>query len=205
MSVLSSLLLLWRKKSKRVTRNKKIYCILHSLVCVWLQRFPVITTVGCVTRSHVSSFTTGPLLCCCNYFYRGHVALHYSEPVLHCHYCVSKIFPLLLLLKGELPVAEDWTICIEVCGTESSLAPHRYLDTAFSLNFEQNYQTWQNKMKVVCEYFFVYPGSSLLTGSDSLQLWSHVDRVKDEDEEGKQTEIIMKDSHSGWRCTWQSK
>lgn len=60
-------------------------------------------------------------------------------------------------------------------------------------------------MKVVCEYLFVHPGSSLLTGSDSLQLWSHVDRVKDEDEEGKQTEMIMKDSHSAWRCTWQSK
>lgn len=155
--------------------------------------------------SHVSSFTTGPLLCCCNYLCRGHGALHYLEPVLYCHYCLSKIFPLLLLLKGELPVAEDWTICIEVCGTESGLAPHRYLDTAFSLNFEQNYQTWQNKMKVVCEYLFVHPGSSLLTGSDSLQLWSHVDRVKDEDEEGKQTEMIMKDSHSAWRCTWQSK
>uniref|UniRef100_A0A3Q4BEA1 RAVE complex protein Rav1 C-terminal domain-containing protein n=1 Tax=Mola mola TaxID=94237 RepID=A0A3Q4BEA1_MOLML len=50
---------------------------------------------------------------------------------------------------------------------------------------------------------FVYPGSTLLTGSDSLQLWSN-DGVKDETEEEKQAEIITRDSHSVWRCTWQS-
>ncbi|XP_065805688.1 dmX-like protein 1 isoform X4 [Labrus bergylta] len=49
-------------------------------------------------------------------------------------------------------------------------------------------------------------GSTLLTGSTSLQLWSHVDGVKDEAEEGgKQTEMTMRDSQSAWRCIWQSK
>lgn len=49
------------------------------------------------------------------------------------------------------------------------------------------------------------PGSSLLTGADSLQLWSHVDSVKSEDVEKKPTDMIMKDTRSAWRCTWQSK
>lgn len=52
---------------------------------------------------------------------------------------------------------------------------------------------------------FVRPGCSLLTGSDSLQLWSHVNGVKDEAEERKQADMIKRDSHSAWRCTWQSK
>lgn len=53
---------------------------------------------------------------------------------------------------------------------------------------------------------FVYPGSTLLTGSNSLQLWSNVNGVKDEGEEqGKQAEMTIRDSHSPWRCIWQSK
>ncbi|KAM7391388.1 hypothetical protein PAMP_022082 [Pampus punctatissimus] len=49
-------------------------------------------------------------------------------------------------------------------------------------------------------------GSTLLTGSSSLQLWSNVDGVKHEAEEGgKQTEMTIKDSHSSWRCIWHSK
>lgn len=56
-------------------------------------------------------------------------------------------------------------------------------------------------------FVFVYPGTTLLTGSSSLQLWSNVNGVKDEDEEkGKQTEeMSIGDSHSAWRCIWQSK
>ncbi|XP_028268952.1 dmX-like protein 1 isoform X2 [Parambassis ranga] len=46
-------------------------------------------------------------------------------------------------------------------------------------------------------------GSTLLTGSSSLQLWSN-DGEKGE-EEGKQTEMNMRDSRSAWRCIWQSK
>ncbi|XP_049618495.1 dmX-like protein 1 isoform X2 [Syngnathus scovelli] len=41
-------------------------------------------------------------------------------------------------------------------------------------------------------------GSMLLTGSSSLQLWSHFDA-----EGGKQAQI--NDSHCAWRCIWQSK
>ncbi|AWP07358.1 putative dmX-like protein 1 [Scophthalmus maximus] len=49
-------------------------------------------------------------------------------------------------------------------------------------------------------------GSTLLTGSSCLQLWSHVDGVKYEAEErGKQSEMTMRDSHCAWRCIWQSK
>lgn len=54
--------------------------------------------------------------------------------------------------------------------------------------------------------FFLCPGSTLLTGSSSLQLWSNVDRVKDEAEErGQQAEMTIRDSGSAWRCIWQSK
>ncbi|KAG7237538.1 hypothetical protein INR49_032155 [Caranx melampygus] len=49
-------------------------------------------------------------------------------------------------------------------------------------------------------------GSTLLTGSNSLQLWSNVDGVKDEaEEQEKQAEMTIRDSHSPWRCIWQSK
>ncbi|KAK2837802.1 hypothetical protein Q5P01_015014 [Channa striata] len=49
-------------------------------------------------------------------------------------------------------------------------------------------------------------GSTLLTGSSSLQLWSNVDGVKDEVEEGrKQMHMTIRDSDSAWRCIWQSK
>ncbi|TDH12947.1 hypothetical protein EPR50_G00052370 [Perca flavescens] len=49
-------------------------------------------------------------------------------------------------------------------------------------------------------------GSTLLTGSSSLQLWSNVDGVKDEAGElEKQTEMTIRETHSAWSCIWQSK
>ncbi|XP_017267791.1 dmX-like protein 1 isoform X2 [Kryptolebias marmoratus] len=49
-------------------------------------------------------------------------------------------------------------------------------------------------------------GSTLLTGSCSLQLWSNADDGKDEaGERGKQTETPKQNTHSTWRCIWQSK
>ncbi|XP_061585398.1 dmX-like protein 1 isoform X2 [Cololabis saira] len=49
-------------------------------------------------------------------------------------------------------------------------------------------------------------GSTLLTGSSSLQLWSHVDGGKDGGEgSGKQTRMTIQDSCSAWRCIWQIK
>ncbi|XP_040012399.1 dmX-like protein 1 isoform X3 [Xiphias gladius] len=49
-------------------------------------------------------------------------------------------------------------------------------------------------------------GSTLLTGSSSIQLWSNVDGVKDEAEEGgKKAEGTIRDSRSAWRCIWHSK
>ncbi|XP_076005529.1 dmX-like protein 1 [Genypterus blacodes] len=44
-------------------------------------------------------------------------------------------------------------------------------------------------------------GSHLLTGSNSLQLWSSADEILKE----KQTEMTMRDSHSNWRCMWHCK
>ncbi|XP_039659423.1 dmX-like protein 1 isoform X3 [Perca fluviatilis] len=49
-------------------------------------------------------------------------------------------------------------------------------------------------------------GSTLLTGSSSLQLWSNVDGVKDDAGElEKQTEMTIRETHSAWSCIWQSK
>ncbi|KAK5932313.1 hypothetical protein CgunFtcFv8_004030 [Champsocephalus gunnari] len=49
-------------------------------------------------------------------------------------------------------------------------------------------------------------GSTLLTGSSSLQLWSHIDEVNDEAEEGgRQKEMTIGDFLSAWRCIWESK
>lgn len=138
----------------------------------------------------------------------------------------------------ELPMAEDWSICIKVGGTEPGLAPHRYFDWKYlntqlclqekcwvgtiipvytslfqyisSWVFSFFFYKWYDR-KHVChiwqsECAFVYPGSTLLTGSSSLQLWSNADGVKDEAEEvGTQTEMTIRDCHSAWRCIWQSK
>lgn len=51
----------------------------------------------------------------------------------------------------------------------------------------------------------VYPGRSLLTGSDSLQLWSNVAGEDDEAEDEKQMKKMRSDSSSAWSCIWQSK
>ncbi|KAM6930538.1 LOW QUALITY PROTEIN: dmX-like protein 1 [Xenentodon cancila] len=49
-------------------------------------------------------------------------------------------------------------------------------------------------------------GSTLLTGSSSLQLWSHVNGAKDGGERrGNKTQMTIQDSCSAWRCIWQSK
>uniref|UniRef100_A0A3P8TPI4 Dmx like 1 n=1 Tax=Amphiprion percula TaxID=161767 RepID=A0A3P8TPI4_AMPPE len=49
-------------------------------------------------------------------------------------------------------------------------------------------------------------GSTLLTGSSSLQLWSTADGEKDEAKETeKPTEMTIRDSCSAWRCIWESK
>lgn len=39
----------------------------------------------------------------------------------------------------ELPMAEDWSICIKVYGTEPGLAPYRYFDTYCSLYVTRKY------------------------------------------------------------------
>ncbi|XP_056274055.1 dmX-like protein 1 isoform X3 [Pseudoliparis swirei] len=49
-------------------------------------------------------------------------------------------------------------------------------------------------------------GCTLLTGSSSLQLWSNVAGEEDEAEEvGTQTGMTIGETHSAWRCIWQSK
>lgn len=54
---------------------------------------------------------------------------------------------------------------------------------------------------IVC----VSAGSTLLTGSSSLQLWSNADEKDEAEGREKQTEIPKQSSHPTWRCIWQSK
>lgn len=107
-------------------------------------------------------------------------------------------------------MAEDWSIRLAVCGTKPGLEPHRYLHNYLCLNVNKQNKNelkrcvWYVYRKSNC--VFVSLGSTLLTGSTSLQLWCNADGVKDEaEEQGKQTDLTMRDSHSAWRCIWQSK
>uniref|UniRef100_A0A8C9ZV57 Dmx like 1 n=1 Tax=Sander lucioperca TaxID=283035 RepID=A0A8C9ZV57_SANLU len=79
-------------------------------------------------------------------------------------------------------------------------------DTSLTLNCQWQ-KTGQFVLKSMVRNLAWHPtGSTLLTGSSSLQLWSNVDGVKDEAEEvEKQTEMTIRDSHSAWSCIWQSK
>lgn len=100
-------------------------------------------------------------------------------------------------------MAENRTVCVKVCGTESCLAPYRYIECIFPHSLHNpNNVPGQSKR---CVNVSLLLGCSLLTGADCLQLWSRVDSVKSEDVEEKPTDMIMKDARSAWRCTWQSK
>ncbi|TWW60634.1 DmX-like protein 1 [Takifugu flavidus] len=67
-------------------------------------------------------------------------------------------------------------------------------------------KTGQFILKSVVRNLAWHPsGRSLLTGSDSLQLWSNVAGEDDEAEEEKQRNKMRSDSSSAWSCIWQSK
>lgn len=105
-------------------------------------------------------------------------------------------------------MAEDWSVCFKIYGTESVLAPYRYFTTVYCFTVTQEYQMQiiQNKRWMVCVLKvngFVCQGSALLTGSDSLQLWSKVGEVEDKAEGENKT--IIHDCSSTWSCVWQSK
>lgn len=127
-------------------------------------------------------------------------------------------------------MAEDWSICVEVYGTEPGLAPHRYfnrnilniilpqISVGIVIPVCQTFLLYMPFCILFCmndmmehvsphsERVFVFPGSTLLTGSSSLQLWSHIDEVNDEAEEGgRQKEMTIGDFLSAWRCIWESK
>ncbi|XP_045890266.1 dmX-like protein 1 isoform X1 [Micropterus dolomieu] len=80
-------------------------------------------------------------------------------------------------------------------------------DTSLTTVNCQWQKTGQFVLKSIVRNLAWHPtGSSLLTGSSSLQLWSYIDGVKDEAEDVvKQTDITIRDSLSCWRCIWQSK
>uniref|UniRef100_A0A8C2X9T5 Dmx like 1 n=1 Tax=Cyclopterus lumpus TaxID=8103 RepID=A0A8C2X9T5_CYCLU len=80
-------------------------------------------------------------------------------------------------------------------------------DTTLTLNCQWQ-KTGQFVLQSMVRNLAWHPTGScmLLTGSSSLQLWSNVTGVKDEAEEvGTQTEMTIGETHSAWRCIWQSK
>uniref|UniRef100_A0A671UU96 Dmx like 1 n=1 Tax=Sparus aurata TaxID=8175 RepID=A0A671UU96_SPAAU len=103
------------------------------------------------------------------------------------------------LQGGQIAASYGSIVCV--------FEPVHYL--SFSVQ-KVNYQ-WQKTGQFVLDSMVRnlawHPtGSTLLTGSGSLQLWSNVDGVEDEaEEEGKRTEMTIRDAHSAWRCIWQSK
>lgn len=102
-------------------------------------------------------------------------------------------------------MAENWSVCIEVYGAEPGLAPYRYFNT-FMVSLK--YQMVSQGMSGICsegKHVFVYLGRTLLTGSGCLQLWGNFDGERDEAKEEGNTEMTMRDSHSAWKCIWQSK
>ncbi|XP_071339406.1 dmX-like protein 1 isoform X3 [Trachinotus anak] len=92
-----------------------------------------------------------------------------------------------------------------VCVFEPVQHPHQKDTSLTKLNCQWQ-KTGQFALESIVRNLAWHPtGSTLLTGSSSLQLWSHFDGVEDEAKErGEQAGMSIRDSHSAWRCIWQS-
>ncbi|KAM9858347.1 dmX-like protein 1 [Aulostomus maculatus] len=91
-----------------------------------------------------------------------------------------------------------------VCVFEPVQHPDQKGTSSTKLNFQWQ-KTGQFVLQTMVRNLAWHPaGSTLLTGSSSLQLWSNVDGVEDEKSE-KQAEMSIRDSQCAWRCIWQSK
>ncbi|XP_062273548.1 dmX-like protein 1 isoform X3 [Scomber scombrus] len=106
------------------------------------------------------------------------------------------------LQGGQIAASYGSTVCV--------FEPVQHPDQKDTSLTKLNYQ-WQKTGQFVLQSMVRnlawHPtGSTLLTGSSSLKLWSNVDGVKDEaEEEGKQAEMTTRDFQSSWSCIWQSK
>ena len=120
-----------------------------------------------------------------------------------------------------VPVAEKWPNSFPVNSEEPCLAPIRYSPTA-SVPLLPNPERTGDPEKaawttttnscpsltkhVLMTYAYAPPGRYLLTGSNSLQLWSNSARPGDDHEaEGKPTELTIDSPPSPWRCIWLSR
>lgn len=63
----------------------------------------------------------------------------------------SFFFLTIVCAEGDLPMAEDWSVCFKICATEPGLAPYRYFDTLYCFTVTQEYQMQiiQNKRWMV--------------------------------------------------------
>lgn len=82
-------------------------------------------------------------------------------------------------------------------GTSPAFAAYVYINTYNSCGFI---------LKELYCFSYFFPGSSLLTGSNCLQLWSSADVTDDQTEDGaEQPDLTMRDTHCAWTCIWESK
>lgn len=85
-----------------------------------------------------------------------------------------------------------------VCVFEPIYQPHHKDPLLTKLNCQWQ-KTGQFVLEAIVHNLAWNPtGTSLLTGSSCLQLWSHVNGIK----EGEETETVK---DSGWRCIWQNR
>ncbi|KAG7489192.1 dmX 1 isoform X1 [Solea senegalensis] len=105
------------------------------------------------------------------------------------------------LQGGQIAASYGSTVCI------FEPVQHPGQKDASSTKFHCQWQkTGQFVLHSIVRNLAWHPtGSTLLTGSSSLQLWANADGLTEETEGGKQPEMTMIDSHCAWRCIWQSK
>ncbi|XP_029686148.1 dmX-like protein 1 isoform X2 [Takifugu rubripes] len=105
------------------------------------------------------------------------------------------------LQGGQVAASYGSTVCIF-----EPVQHQDQKDTSLAKANCQWQKTGQFILKSVVRNLAWHPsGRSLLTGSDSLQLWSNVAGEDDEAEEEKQRNKMRSDSSSAWSCIWQSK
>uniref|UniRef100_A0AAQ4RHA1 Dmx like 1 n=1 Tax=Gasterosteus aculeatus aculeatus TaxID=481459 RepID=A0AAQ4RHA1_GASAC len=104
------------------------------------------------------------------------------------------------LQGGKIAASYGSIVCVF-----EPVQPPDQKDTSLTLNCQWQ-KTGQFLLKSMVRNLAWHPtGSTLLTGSSSLQLWSNVAGVRDEAEEVETQAEMTMESHSAWRCIWQSK
>ncbi|RVE67998.1 hypothetical protein OJAV_G00087590 [Oryzias javanicus] len=106
------------------------------------------------------------------------------------------------LQGGQIAASYGSTVCVF-----EPVQPPDWKDAALSKGNCQWQKTGQFVLETMVRNLAWHPtGKTLLTGSSSLQLWSNVEGVKDEGENGKMKhQMTIQSSSSAWKCIWQNR